>query len=531
MRVLRASLLALLFALVANASICSVPDAKAAGTLTLPSSSSTVNSWFDHQPPFGCFDSCTDDFVKYTGERWPYYQANLTPCGTSDHCYNGHNGIDFQLSSGSNVVAAAGGVVTFVGWQNPNDHRVGFGFYVRVWHSGSGYSTLYGHLSEQYLVSVNQTVSRGALVAVSDNTGASTGAYLHFGVYNAQTGGSPIDPYGWSAAGSDPWSADIGWLWSTYPPSSQPAYAIPILPGDYNGNGSEDTGVWRPNACCGSPDPGMWHIYQQFSAQWGLPTDIPVPGDWDSDSSDDVAVYRPSTGYWYFKDANLICGSAGCGVQFGAPGDIPVPGDYNGDGKDEVVVWRSAPRPDLGQPEGGYWLFRAGGQQQWGRPEDFPVPGDYDADPNTDIAVWRPLPYGVYSEGMWWFKQTNSICGFSSPCGVQWGTGSDIPLPGVFSGDLKDDVVVWRPSNGYWYFKQQNYVCGSPGCGVQWGTSTDIPVPFDSNGDQFDEVIVWRPSTGVWWFRGPIAPCGPATPCGVQWGTAGDIPLAGRLRR
>jgi len=199
----------------------SVPATFATGTLTLPSSSTTVNSWFDHQPPFGCFDSCTDDFIKYTGERWPYYQANLTPCGTSDHCYNGHNGIDFQLSSGSNVVAAAGGVVTFVGWQDPN-HFVGFGFYVRVWHSGSGYSTLYGHLSEQYLVSVNQSVSRGGLVAVSDNTGASTGAHLHFGVYNSQSGWTPMDPYGWSGGGSDPWPYDIGYLWTTNPPSSQP---------------------------------------------------------------------------------------------------------------------------------------------------------------------------------------------------------------------------------------------------------------------------------------------------------------------
>jgi hypothetical protein len=112
------------------------------------------------------------------------------------------------------VLAAADGVVTVAGWHIPNCHdpvqnpttNCGYGLYIEINHP-NGYTTRYGHLSA-VTVRLGQQVYAGQIIGTSGNTGNSSGPHLHFGVlYNVTI---PIDPFGWSGQGTDPWRTASG---------------------------------------------------------------------------------------------------------------------------------------------------------------------------------------------------------------------------------------------------------------------------------------------------------------------------------
>lgn len=83
-----------------------------------------------------------------------------------------HAGTDIGVPVGTTVRASRGGQVITAGWNG------GYGNCVMINH-GDGVVTLYGHLSE-VTVSVGQYVDQGQQVALSGNTGRSTGPHLHF---------------------------------------------------------------------------------------------------------------------------------------------------------------------------------------------------------------------------------------------------------------------------------------------------------------------------------------------------------------
>lgn len=94
-----------------------------------------------------------------------------------------HNGVDLAVCSGTEVVATADGVVTRASWYN------GYGLCVDIDH-GNGVMSRYAHLSSP-LVNVGDTVSQGDCIALSGNTGFSTGPHLHF---ELQFDGVPQNP-------------------------------------------------------------------------------------------------------------------------------------------------------------------------------------------------------------------------------------------------------------------------------------------------------------------------------------------------
>ena len=86
-----------------------------------------------------------------------------------------HTGMDFACHIGNQVYATADGVVEAV-----RTDTYGYGKYVIIDH-GFGYKTRYAHLSK-INVEKGMTVTRGSLIALSGNSGRSSGPHLHYEV-------------------------------------------------------------------------------------------------------------------------------------------------------------------------------------------------------------------------------------------------------------------------------------------------------------------------------------------------------------
>lgn len=99
----------------------------------------------------------------------------------------GHKGIDIACPLGTQVKAMADGTAYVK--SDPN----GYGKYVGIEHgiiNGKRVISRYAHLS-QYCISNGQSVKQGQVIALSGNTGNSTGPHLHFEI---RIDGVPVNP-------------------------------------------------------------------------------------------------------------------------------------------------------------------------------------------------------------------------------------------------------------------------------------------------------------------------------------------------
>lgn len=94
-----------------------------------------------------------------------------------------HDGMDFSCDIGTPVYATADGVVKKAKWES------GYGYIVTIDH-GYGYETRYAHL-KSFNVKRGQRVVRGETIALSGNSGRSTGPHVHYEVLQR---GRPVNP-------------------------------------------------------------------------------------------------------------------------------------------------------------------------------------------------------------------------------------------------------------------------------------------------------------------------------------------------
>jgi len=118
---------------------------------------------------------------------WPVNGRLLSRFGERQDPFSGegamHTGVDISASMGTQVHAAADGIVSHAEFMG------GYGRLVIIDH-GNGMRTYYAHLS-RFDVIPGQEIRRGEVIGLSGASGKVTSPHLHFEV---RLGGSPVNP-------------------------------------------------------------------------------------------------------------------------------------------------------------------------------------------------------------------------------------------------------------------------------------------------------------------------------------------------
>ena len=156
------------------------------------------------------------------------------------------------------------------------------------------------------------------------------------------------------------------------------------LVGDWNGNGTDTTGIYNYTTANFSLGSGL-------NISFGISGDIPITGDWNGNGYDTIGVFRPSTAQFFLDYDND--GVSDTNATFGVIGDIPVVGDWGGDDDDNIGVFRPN-HSDTGLTMFFLDLDNSGGSADqsvaFGEPDDLPVIGDWDGDGDDNIGLYRP---------------------------------------------------------------------------------------------------------------------------------------------
>jgi murein DD-endopeptidase MepM/ murein hydrolase activator NlpD len=121
------------------------------------------------------------------------FGARVAPCAG---CSSYHEGVDFDAGYGTEVHAIAAGIVMET--NNPNYSALGVHVTIQHLIGGQSITSVYGHMQHGSMkLKVGDIVTVGQVVGLVGNTGASTGAHLHFEVH---VGSSAVNPLAWMHA-------------------------------------------------------------------------------------------------------------------------------------------------------------------------------------------------------------------------------------------------------------------------------------------------------------------------------------------
>ncbi|MFJ9657121.1 M23 family metallopeptidase [Streptomyces griseoflavus] len=119
------------------------------------------------------------------------YQLSASYAANGGMWASKHSGQDYAVPTGTPVVAVHGGTVVKAGGNGAGDGPA-YGNAVVIKHSNGKYSQ-YAHLSSVN-VKAGQIVKTGQKIALSGNTGNSSGPHLHFEIRTTPNYGSAVNP-------------------------------------------------------------------------------------------------------------------------------------------------------------------------------------------------------------------------------------------------------------------------------------------------------------------------------------------------
>ncbi len=210
-------------------------------------------------------------------------------------------------------------------------------------------------------------------------------------------------------------------------------------PGDYDGDGIADLGVYRASS-------GGWYC-KRFGTQevvmlgrWGNEDCCPVRGDFDGDGRQDFALYNETAGVWYA----LLSSQSYQAImaQFGGPGYLPIAGDFDGDGLADPILYN---------PTDGSWHGLLSDQNYqyvkgwFGGPGMIGFAGDFNGNGRSDIGVYHQAAGSWYIlgvDGAWILRDE------------QFGGPGWAPVVADYDGDGIDDLAIYNEGTGRWRIRR-----------------------------------------------------------------------------
>lgn len=240
---------------------------------------------------------------------------------------------------------------------------------------------------------------------------------------------------------------------------------IPV-PGDYDGDQITDIALINRTT-------GNWHIIKSSNKQidpkaqyiiWCKPTgEIVIPSDFDGDLITDYSCLSSVhiLGGWHThqsSDSMFVAFNAGFSAI-----NTAVNVDLDGDNKADHVTYDSNKQKFSGYLSSNNFDQSKYLQVNLGTNSSIVVPADYDGDKKVDLAVWIPetgewnIAYSANTLSTNILSDGNSGkmlgCGVPAPkgdtaipkCSIETfklGKTGDIPMPGDYNGDGKDDIAI-----------------------------------------------------------------------------------------
>ncbi|WP_194420549.1 VCBS repeat domain-containing M23 family metallopeptidase [Microbacterium abyssi] len=339
-----------------------------------------------------------------------------------------HDGVDISGQGGTPILAAYDGVI------KTRASNSGYGYYVDIQHA-AGYVTRYAHMAAQASVAPGARVARGQQIGVVGNTGASTGAHLHFEVWRNGSVYTAINQ-GFVCLSKVTRGNPIPLVF----PGLSTSPLSPVTSADYNGDGRADL--------------------------------LAVAGDSD-------LQFLAGNGKGGFLKASIVTGAWGIHRHLTHT-------DLNADGRADMLVARSDGVLEYyaGNTTGGFGAYGTPGSG-WYDLQHVTSGADYTGDGIQDVL-------GVSAAGVLKIYRgdgTGALPGPHTVVGSGWNTIRYI-VGGDFNGDRLGDLMAVADNGTLYFYPGLGGRFGTRvSLGSGWGAITALTGGVDYNGDKHPDLI------------------------------------------